>query len=251
VGLFGAYQALIFDVFTFILSGLLLSFLPNIPQGYRVKNDDIEAKKSIRELLLYQKELLILFGVRLFTAIVVIATDILLVIYIRDILHQKEFFFGIIVTMLGLGNMTGAFYIFKRKSKQNPWRDLKTALVFTATLPFTFGICARIDGSSFYVLSIILLSAYSCGIGSAIAIIQTESLLQITCPKEMVGRASGLMQSTITGGFIIGFILVPLLVPKFVSIGDFFLISCGVLLGIMLCLKSSFLTPNSNMSTSR
>lgn len=237
ISIIGAYEVLLIDVISFFISAILLFLLPVSLEPVANLKFIIERKwQPLLNLFKQNNGLAILFFIRFISAILIISIDILLLVYIRDVLGFQEFVFGILISSIGIGNLIGGLYIFKRKTSHSPWIDLVTGVSLVICLPLTYGITGFLDDQIIMGMIISILGSLLCGAGGALSIIQTETLLQKSCPSDLIATVSGLMQAVVYGGFIIGFIFVPMIVPSFINISEFFLLTAFCLFWVSIYL---------------
>lgn len=231
VGIMGAYHALILDMVSFGLSALLLLLLPGKGE-YSEKNPKPKLKKNIPgafSFLLSNAALLSLFILTFVAAVIIISSDVLIVLYVRDILGRSELFFGVLIGCIGIGNVCGGLIILRRKEKTSLWRDLKRALLLSSVFHLTLGVLPlfHMEVWGIYVLPF---AAFISGIGISIYFIQRLTMIQRICPGEMIGTMVGYMESITSAGFLSGFLVVPVLVPSWIGMDTLFLICACILL---------------------
>ncbi len=221
------HQAIILDIISFGLSALILSRLPSLKPDRVVPQEKTDQSRPAGEGVLPALKRLphmrLLFISIFITIFVIIGFDTLAPIYFRDVLAQTEQFFGLSIGLVGLGTVGISFLLMSRKKNTDPWKDLMLGLLLMATIPAGLALGTMISASPRWLLS--LLVAIVCllgGIGVGLINIQSGTLLQTLSPANLLGRMSGLFQSTAVTGQLFGILITPLLVPGILGMGSFF-----------------------------
>lgn len=220
------HQAIILDVISFILSAVLLSRLPRLLPAHSSETSPNRETKGNGSLRVLGKIplLQILFAATFLCILVVVGFDVLASVYLRDTLHQNEQFFGLVIGLVGVGTLAGTLMLMLRKGEGNPWRDLVIGILLLAVIPLSMVAAENWQGSPIMLVAT-LGGMLAGGVGNCLVLVQSGTLLQTLAPREILGQVSGIFQSILTAGQLIGIILVPLLVPGAVSIVNYFLLS--------------------------
>lgn len=217
--LMNAHQAIILDILSFGLSVLILSRLPNLypMQEEELQKTDISRKPreegdSALQVVLRSAALRLLFSGAFFTVLIIVSYDILGSVYIRDVLQGTESMLGTVIGLIGLGSFAVSILIVLRKSSERYWQDLAIGNLLLSLLPLCMALGAFIQDPR-WIKPIILGGAFLGGLGNGLLVIQFSTALQITAPRQMLGRISGYLEFTMIGGQMFSVILLPLLVP--------------------------------------
>ncbi len=226
-------QAIILDVVSFAVSALILLRLPNLmPVKDKTENAPAKGESRVKvnilgnpavKFLLASRGLKLLFAAVFISVLVIVAFDVLASVYIRDFLGRGEQFFGLSIGLVGIGTLISSLYLMARKNRPNLWRGVALGIGLLAVIPFslTFG---AFSGNAALSRYLVLGSCLAGGLGNGFLHIQSNSIVQHLTPPAILGRISGLYQSTLIGGQLIGIVLTPLLVPGLLSIGSYFII---------------------------
>ncbi|MHC1782931.1 MAG: MFS transporter [Anaerolineaceae bacterium] len=224
-------QAIILDVISFALAALILIRLPDLPPAAE-KESAVPREKKERnpawKFLWSSGGLRLLFSSVFTSILVIIAFDVMASVFVRDYLGRGEQFFGLSIGLVGIGTLLSSVYLMTRSKKRNLWADVALGIILLAVIPFSlsFGIFA---GNPQVNSILVLASCLVGGMGNGFLHIQVNSLLQLLSPAPILGRVSGLYQSTAVAGQLIGIVLTPILVPALLSIGSYFIIATVVL----------------------
>jgi MFS family permease len=218
------------------VAALVLMLLPTLPAAApaATESDDPAHKpagQSVGQVLRTSPELQMLFVVIFLGVLVIMGFDVLSSIAVRDILQADERLFGILIGLVGLGSVLAGLGLMFRKQKVDPWRDVILGLALLATLPLTIALGTRL-ADPLAIRWLVAAGAFIGGMGNGLIVIQISTLLQLLSPEALLGRLSGLFQSTIAAAQLITIVLTPLIVPALLSIGAFFAWST-LLLGLV------------------
>ena len=123
--------------------------------------------------------------------------------------------------------------LMSRKRTTNPWKDLILGLILLATIPAGLAI-GTILSADWLMSSLMAVVCLLGGIGVGLINIQSGTLLQTLSPAAVLGRMSGLYQSTAVTGQLLGILITPLLVPGILSMGVFFMAGATIILLISI-----------------
>lgn len=233
------HQAIILDVVSFFLAaGMLWRFLPKLPP-YKatsaqtvVVDSNRDKATGIRSILVQAPGLKLVFSTVFFCILVLISFDVLCAIYFRDVLKTGEQYMGLAIGLIGAGTLFATILLMRKPLGRNPWRDVVTGIILLGIIPLSLATGTVIHNIAF-LRWLVLAACTLGGIGNGLVNVQMATLLQTLTPQGLLGRVSGLFQSTAVSGQIIGILVTPLLVPGLVSMSGFFLFA-AVGLGILV-----------------
>jgi len=238
-------QAILINVATFGCSALILSRLPLLPAAQEKTSPESAAQPAEggRRVPKGIPGLRLLYGTMFFSVLVLIGFDVIGAVYVRDILQGGEALMGLLIGLVGAGTLAaGAFLMLIKRRQPRLWRDILLGLGLLACIPLTFSL-APLLGDARWMRLLAQAGCLVGGVGNGLLVIQSAVLLQTLTPARWLGRAGGLLQSVVVAGQIAGILLTPLLVPAFLKMGSYFLLSALVLalVGVysMLSLKTS------------
>jgi hypothetical protein len=120
-----------------------------------------------------------------------------------------------------------------RKSQGHQWRDILLGLTLLGSIPAGLWLITRL-GNPALAGPLAALVAFIGGIGNGLLVVQIGTMLQLLTPAAVLGRISGLFQSTVIAGQLAGILVTPLLVPGVLDIGTYFGLSFLALVGVVL-----------------
>ena len=164
---------------------------------------------------------------------VFIGFDVLTPVYIRDLLHGDESFFGLLIGLVGLGTVGATLVLMLRKDQSHQWRDILLGLTLLGIIPASLWLIVRL-GILDMAGPLVVLAAFIGGVGNGLLAVQIGTMLQLLTPAAVLGRISGLFQSTVIAGQLAGIVVTPLLVPAVLDMGTYFGLSFLVLMGVIL-----------------
>jgi MFS family permease len=238
------HQAIILDVVSFSLAAIMLCFIRPLPPVKEEKpsasQPDAKASPAggLWPVLKSLPSLQMVF-ISVFLAIaVIIGFDVLASVYIRDVLQGNEQFLGLSIGAIGTGTLLATIWLMARRSQISPWWDLVAGLGMIAVIPLVMVLGGGIQPISYGRL-LVLAGCLVGGFGNGMVNVQISTLLQSQTPAGILGRMSGLFQSVVTAGQLIGIVLTPLLVPGLISMQGYFSLSAVgmVLLVVFLVVK--------------
>lgn len=237
----GPTQAMLFDVITFGLAALILLQLPSLPPVDEESEEEASShdqpaarsRATVWTVLWEKQELRTLFIIIFFTILVIMGFDVLSSIVVRDILQASERFFGLTIGLVGLGSVLAGLWMMMRKSQVNPWFDVGAGLFLLAALPLGI-VAAALIPSVNQARWVIGASAFIGGLGDGLLIVQVFTLLQLLSPARLLGRLSGLLQSVLAAGQLIAIVATPFIVPRLLSLRDFFAVITVLLMLLAL-----------------
>jgi MFS family permease len=247
------HQAVIFNVLALALAAIIISRLPSLPP-HRSSTPRQEPSQTIhradlRAAFRQSPQLLLLMASLFATIFVIIGFDVLATVYIRDIIHENEQFFGFAIGLLGCGMLLATLWLMTRKGKAHLWRELTAGILLLAAVPVSLAL--GVSAPPALARWLIMIGCLLGGIGSALVNVQSNTLVQTLAPAEMLGQVSGLVQSSSLAGQLLGVIATPLLVPGLLSMVQYFMISAAVLIVLVAALVVQLALSHKNLPASR
>ncbi len=239
LGFLDPHTAILLDVATFVLAAGLLSLLPGLPphSSHPPRQVSCAGTARVRRLpallgvLRQAPQLYVLFLAISLTVFVITGFDVLAPLYFRDLLGEGEQFYGFSIGLVGVGTLAGALFLMLRKRAVNPWYDFIAGVILLSFIAMCMALAARLADLTAARL-LVLAGCLIGGIGCALANVQANTLLQTLSPAAYLGRISGMQQSMMVLGQLLGVIATPVLVPAFLSVAPFFSISALALMGV-------------------
>ncbi|MFZ5817192.1 MAG: MFS transporter [Bacillota bacterium] len=240
-------QAILLDVLSYGLAALALLWLPPLPTQQRRAGLEEGApgeggwaglRRTLAGVNRQAPLLRWLAPVFYLLALLLLAFDVSVAVFTRDLLRASSDFMGLLVGLIGLGTSAAALFLMAAAAGRSPWRDLVTGMLMMAALPLAVAL-ADVWGSPAAGQALLLAGSLVGGLGIGLANVQAQTLVQQLAPAGWLGRLSGLFQSVMVAGQLTGLLLTPLLVPGLLSFGLFFGLGTGVLLlaGVALQLR--------------
>jgi MFS family permease len=233
------HTAIVLDVISFAVAAVILSRLPALPPHRHVSPDEkvsqpaAGAGSTAAAVLRQSPRLRLLFTTMFLSIFVIIGFDILAPVYIRDVLLRDESYFGLMIGLVGLGTVGATLVLMLRKSQGHQWRDILLGLTLLGSIPAGLWLITRL-GNPALAGPLAALVAFIGGIGNGLLVVQIGTMLQLLTPAAVLGRISGLFQSTVIAGQLAGILVTPLLVPGVLDIGTYFGLSFLALVGVVL-----------------
>ena len=163
--------------------------------------------------------------------LILVGFDVSVSVFIRDFLLADESFMGLSIGLVGVGTLIATMLLLTRKAKNDHWRDVVAGVSLLAIIPLSLTLSIYIGKPEFGRL-LVLGGCLVGGIGNGLLNVQVTTLLQTLTPPEMLGRMGGAFQSTAVAGQLVGIVVTPILLAKFLSMGQYYGIAfiCLVLL---------------------
>jgi MFS family permease len=232
------HQAILFDVASFFLSAIVLAFLPSLPPhkagGDSEPTRETKSLESGNPLAVMRAipQIQVLF-VTVFTAILgIIGFDVLSSIYTRDVLHDGEKLYGFIVSLVGIGSLVATAILMLRKKNGSPWKDMTAGFALLGILPAAIVIGFQFEDVN-VARNLLLAACFVGGIGNGLVHVQVGTIMQLVTPSNILGRVGGWLQTVMVAGQLVGLLVTPLLVPKYVSM-DMFFTAMIVVIGLLV-----------------
>jgi MFS family permease len=237
LSLVSPHTAIVFDVVSFFLSALILTQLPALPApNAETKKSSNNQAKNVNgrypmTLSLFRASggLKLLFTVTFCAIFIIIGFDVLSPIFIRDFLLGNERVFGFSIGMIGLGTLIASVILMLNKHRKKYWTDLIVGIGLLAIIPIGL-VLVTLTNNLKAATWLLFGACFLGGVGNGLLVIQATTLLQLLSPRENLGKLSGLFQSTAIFGQLCGLILIPLLVPNFITMPGFFVVMTVLLI---------------------
>lgn len=233
------HTAIVLDVLSFAIAAMVLTRLPALPpHRFDAPRDPTgetagPPTPSVYVVLRQSRSLRLLFTTMFMSIFVIIGFDILAPVFVRDVLHSDESFFGLVIGLVGLGTVGISIVLMLRKGQARLWRDILVGLVLLSLIPASLWFMMQLGNLSLGRM-VVALFALIGGMGNGLLVVQTGTLLQLLTPVSMLGRMSGLFQTMAVAGQLAGIVLTPLLVPAVFGLGTYFGLSFLALIGVVL-----------------
>lgn len=206
VTVFGAQQVFIIDSATFLVSAVILLFVPNaLP---------LETTEEEKEKTSFKKEFalgfsflksnrfmmtgLILVGLSL---LILQSADSQLIVLIRELTQVSPDLFGYLVTGSGLGMFLAGFLL----AKKTDYKAYPLMLLGVCGIGASFGIMGML---TFYDLNYSILwgpgLGFTAGFSASLIFVPFQATVQVNTPVHMTGRVFGVINSVMTTATIIG-----------------------------------------------
>jgi len=225
------HQAIILDVISFGFSALILSRRPALPPHpaerrtvSRVSSAAADRRAGGQGLGSVLKEipgLRLLFLCEFLSVLIIVGFDVLAPVFIRDVLAGGESLFGLLIGLIGAGSLAVGILLMVRKGKPNPWMDTLAGILLLSLITGSLALAAGLHDPA-AAKTVVLVATFFGGVGNGLVVIQKGTLLQLLSPAGLLGRMSGLFQSTAVAGQLVGILVTPLVVPGLLSMGVFF-----------------------------
>lgn len=233
-----AHQAVILDVVSYFLSAGILFLLPKlVPPDKSKQPEQSEHNEKwttqFTELLHLNSQIKLLFGMTFMAIMGIVCIDILASIFTRDVLSSGESYFGLLIGMIGLGTLVGAATLMLNKKASHPWRDVISGFALVAVLPASMAVGYHVNDLELIRILVIPICIIA-GFGMGRKLVQDNTLIQTLSPAAMLGRVSGLYQSTIISAQLIGTILTSAVVPRLIAVDAYFALVALLIMAVSI-----------------
>lgn len=236
VAAFGAQQVFIIDSATFMVSAVLLLFLPNAIKVESIE-EHVNTQKSFQKeftegLSFIKSSRFMVFGLLLMgvSLLILQLADTQLIVLIRELTNASPDLFGYLVTGSGLGMFLAGFLLAKKTNYQ-PYSIMLIG-VFGIGLSFgMMGVLTYYDLSYSVIWAPVL--GFFGGFSASLIFVPFQATVQIGTPVHMTGRVFGVINSVMTTATIIG----PLLggwLATVIGVIPTFTITAGLLILVSL-----------------
>lgn len=239
LSLVSPHTAIILDVVSFALSALMLTRLKALPpvasqeaarEPHKLTPDlrtwlaNTFTKNPFWKTMKETVSLQMLFVAGFFSIFVIVGFDVLAAVFFRDTLKETESFYGLAIGLVGVGSLLSTLFLMLKKRSPRPWQDAVLGIALISIIPLSLTFASSIHKVELARI-VTLAACFVGGMGNGLLHVQISTLLQSFTPGHLLGEASGLLQSTMVTGQLLGTLLTPLLVPGVFSTGIFCLIS--------------------------
>ncbi|MYL50769.1 MFS transporter [Halobacillus litoralis] len=206
VTVFGAQQVFIIDSATFLVSAVILLFVPNAVPLETIEEEKEEGsfKKEFALGFSFLKSNrfmmtgLILVGLSL---LILQSADSQLIVLIRELTNASPDLFGYLVTGSGLGMFLAGFLL----AKKTDYKAYPLMLLGVCGIGASFGIMGML---THYDLNYSILwgpgLGFTAGFSASLIFVPFQATVQVNTPVHMTGRVFGVINSVMTTATIIG-----------------------------------------------
>ncbi|WP_430789698.1 MFS transporter [Virgibacillus flavescens] len=204
---FGAQQVFFIDSATFVVSAVLLLFLPNAIKVESAEEDEKKQgsfKKEFVEGLSFIKSSrfmvigLLMMGVSL---LILQLADTQLIVLIRELTNASPDLFGYLVTGSGLG-MFFAGYLLAKKTNYKPYPLMLIGVCGIGLSFGMMGVLTNYDLDYSIIWGPVL--GFVAGFSASLLFVPFQATVQVDTPVHMTGRVFGVINSVMTTATIIG-----------------------------------------------
>jgi MFS family permease len=215
VAVVGARSAMAIDLVSYLISAALLSTLHPLRAVAPEKDEAGRQGGSALRLIWHNPGLRILTLSSFFGVCFIASLDLLIAVYVKNVLGSGTGLFGIIVSLIGAGAvLTGWWLMFRKEGR--PWRDYSLGQLLLALLIGGMALGAWLPTA--LAIPIILVVSLVGGVGNGLLMIQGPTLLQLLTPASHLGRVAGITEAITTAARVVTMLAVPLFVPQVLSI---------------------------------
>ncbi|WLR48594.1 MFS transporter [Halobacillus litoralis] len=202
----GAQQVFIIDSATFLMSAVILLFVPNARSLETIEEEKEEGafKKEFALGFSFLKSNrfmmtgLILVGLSL---LILQSADSQLIVLIRELTQASPDLFGYLVTGSGLGMFLAGFLL----AKKTDYQAYPLMLLGVCGIGASFGVMGML---TYYDLNYSILwgpgLGFTAGFSASLIFIPFQATVQVNTPVHMTGRVFGVINSVMTTATIIG-----------------------------------------------
>ncbi|WP_246206675.1 MFS transporter [Virgibacillus ihumii] len=236
VAAFGSQQVFIIDSATFVVSAVLLLFLPNAVNIEHTEESEQTQESFKQEFAMGLSFIkssrfmivgLLMMGVSL---LILQSADTQLIVLIRELTNPSPDLFGYLVT----GSGAGMFLAGVMLAKKTDYRAYPLMLMGVCGIGLSFGIMGAL---TYYDLSYSIIWApalgFTAGFSASLIFVPFQATVQVDTPVNMTGRVFGVINSVMTTATIIG----PLLggwMATVLGVIPTFIITAGMLVLVSL-----------------
>lgn len=206
VTMFGAQQVFIIDSATFLVSAVILLFVPNavrletsiVEKGESSFKQEFSLGFSFLKSSRFMMTGLILVGLSL---LILQSADSQLIVLIRELTYATPDLFGYLVTGSGLGMFLAGFLL----AKKTDYKAYPLMLLGVCGIGASFGIMGLL---THYDLSYSIIwgpaLGFTAGFSASLIFVPFQATVQVNTPVHMTGRVFGVINSVMTTATIIG-----------------------------------------------
>ncbi|MGR9048120.1 MFS transporter [Halobacillus faecis] len=202
----GAQQVFIIDSATFLVSAVILLFVPSA-RSLETTEEEKEEGSFKKEFALgfsflksnrFMMTGLILVGLSL---LILQSADSQLIVLIRELTQASPDLFGYLVTGSGLGMFLAGFLL----AKKTDYKAYPLMLLGVCGIGASFGIMGML---TYYDLNYSILwgpgLGFTAGFSASLIFVPFQATVQVNTPVHMTGRVFGVINSVMTTATIIG-----------------------------------------------
>jgi predicted MFS family arabinose efflux permease len=201
VAQFGEHICFYLDSLSFLISAALLAVASiGCAPGRRAAARPVVAELKEGFRFMAGHRTILLLTVSVMTAIFAVSFfDALAAVFIRDVLRGNAQLFGVLVSLVGVGTIAGAWAVGRfGQARPKPEIIVLGILLMGATILFLTAVDRAV---------IALGLALVLGAGIACIVVSAQTLMQEETPHELLGRASGAIHALVTGAQMTGFLI--------------------------------------------
>ena len=206
VAAFGAKVVFFIDSLTFLISAVLIFFLPKAVQSKTMKIDNTRNSFKVEFLMGFafiKSKLHLLVGMFFlgFSLLILQLADSQIIVLIRELRSASPDLFGYIVTASGIG-MVGSGLLLAKKTNYPPYPMMLTGI---CGIGLSFGLMAIFTHFelAFPILWGPLLGLLG-GFTATLVFVPFQTAVQLDTPVHLTGRVFGVINSVTTTATIIG-----------------------------------------------
>jgi MFS family permease len=201
---------------------------PGHGQMTSARTDESALNPSLRSALRARPDLILLFAAGFVALAVITGFYVSSTVFTRDVLGGDESLFGVLVGLVGVGMFAAATTVARRTKPRDPWADCITGLAMLALLPLSVAV-AGVTAQPLVRLASVVVGALLGGFGNGILSVQVPTLIQVYSPQAALGRVAGAFQAMLVAGQMTAMVAVPVLVPRYLSIGSYAAMAAALL----------------------
>lgn len=224
------HQAIAVNVVSYLISGFLLLRLSPLPPAAKSPASGAEtaARFSLLDAVRAIPALKLIFLLAFFAIFLLMGLDVVAPVFIRDALGRDEQYYGVMIGLIGAGTLAASFLLMVRGEQKNLWRGMIVGLLLLACIPAAMVLAPSLR-AALLASGVILAGSLLGGVGSGLSAVQRGTLVQLLSPREMLGRITGLFESVMVVGQLLGVLATPLLVPAVFSMQNYLLLMAALL----------------------
>ena len=206
VTVFGAQQVFIIDSATFLVSAVILLFVPNavrLETAAEEKEESSFKQEFALGFSFLQSSRFMMTGLLLvgLSLLILQCADSQLIVLIRELTYASPDLFGYLVTGSGLGMFLAGFLL----AKKTDYKPYPLMLLGVCGIGASFGIMGIL---THYDLSYSMIwgpaLGFTAGFSASLIFVPFQATVQVNTPVHMTGRVFGVINSVMTTATIIG-----------------------------------------------
>ncbi|WP_082232076.1 MFS transporter [Halobacillus massiliensis] len=206
VTMVGAQQVFIIDSATFLISAVILLFIPNAISLESEESDEGEGsfkKEFVLGLSFLKSSRFLMTGLLLMglSLLILQSADSQLIVLLRELTNASPDLFGYLVTGSGIGMFLAGFLLAK-KTDYVPYLLMLFGVFGIGASFGVMGLLTHYDlgYSSLWAPGL----GFTAGFSASLILVPFQATVQVTTPVHMTGRVFGVINSVLTSATIIG-----------------------------------------------